>query len=284
MRSTNITSTRSIAAFLLLAAGLALADAPVWDIARMKAHCAGCKADLDWASTECPKCHAKVEWASPKFPPTPEGSVRLFLFGIAMHDAGLVGSSLRDSEDAELLTRGEAPSADEITKKVLPALAAAGARCDLSTKTCMSTNVKVFGKPFRLFLYTTGSDWRVEAGPVATYRHDVWKEECQKRLLAFGKAYAAYKTKNKKAPTERGKDLVLLLAKEAGVEAGCSSACPADGKSTNYEAFEGGDIDSLPATRWIVWDAASNHAKMRFCLRADGKVECVTEEDFNKRK
>lgn len=272
-----------VAAFLLLAAGLALADAPVWDIAHMKAHCAGCKADLDWAATECPKCHAKVEWAGPKFPDTPEGMVRLLLFGIAMHDQNAVSGAIRDTDDAEILARGEAPSAEDM-KKILPTLAAAGGHCELSTKISQCANVKLFGKSFRLDVFNMNNSWRVEAGPVATQRHDVWKQECQKRLLTLGKAYAAYKTKNKKAPIERGKDLVLLLAKEAGVDAVCSCGCAADGKATNYEGIEGVDLETVPAARWIVWDAGSNHNKMRFCLRGDGKVECVTEDEFNKRK
>ncbi|GEM_PF-5722094 len=274
---------------LVLAVGAAFAEEVVWDMQRLKPHCSGCKADLSWQAAECAKCQAKIDWAPPKFPDSPEGVCRRFLLGVAAHDPNLISDSVTDQSHAEVLARGEAPNAEEMSTKVLSSVAATSLRVELATKDRRKCAFKLFGKAITLPIWQANGAWRIEAALLVTHRRDVWKQECQKRLMALSKAWTGYKTRNKSAPTERGKELVLLLARESGQPAGevlvCSCGCAADGTQTNYEgAPEGTVLEKAPDSRLVLWDASGNHDRGRFALRADGKVEWMTEESFNQRK
>ncbi|MEK7867113.1 MAG: hypothetical protein AAB434_10555 [Planctomycetota bacterium] len=265
------------------------AEEVAWDLQRLKPHCSGCKADLSWQAGECAKCNAKIDWAPPKFPDSPEGVCRRFLLGVAAHDPNLIAASVTDQAHAEVLARGDAPSAEEMTARVLSSVAATSLRVELATKDRRKCAFKLFGKAITLPLWEANGAWRIEAALLVTHRKDQWKQECQKRLMTLAKAWTGYKSRNKKAPKERGKELVLLLAKESGQPAAdvlvCSCGCAADGAQTNYEgASEGTDLDKAPDSRLILWDASGNHDRGRFALRADGKVEWMTEESFGQRK
>lgn len=279
----------SAGAVLAFAAAGVTAEEVAWDVQRLKPHCSACKADLAWQAGECAKCQAKIEWASPKFPDTPEGVCRRFLLGVAAHDPNLIAESVTDQSHAEVLARGEAPSAEEMSSKVLSSVAATSLRVELATKDRRKCAFKLFGKAITLPLWQANGAWRIEAALLVTHRRDLWKQECQKRLTTLSKAWTGYKTRNKKAPTERGKELVLLLARESGQPLAevlvCSCGCTTDGTQTNYEGTpEGTDLEKAPDSRLVLWDASGNHDRGRFALRADGKVEWMTEESFNQRK
>lgn len=277
-------------ALLLIPTALAArAEDVVWDVQRLKARCSGCKADLGWQASECGKCLARIDWAPPKFPDSPDGVCRRFLLGVAAHDPNLIAASVTDQGHAEVLARGEPPSAEEMTSKVLPAVAATPLRVELATQDRRKCTFKLFGKAITLPLWEMNGAWRIEAALLVTHRKEVWKAECKKRLATLSKAWIGYKLRNKKAPTERGKELVLLLAKETGQPLGevlvCSCGCAADGTQTNYEgAPDGTDLDNAPDSRLVLWDASGNHDRGRFALRVDGKVEWMTEEAFGGRK
>lgn len=278
----------AVAAALAFVASAVWAEEVAWDLQRLKPHCSGCKTDLAWQASECARCQAKIDWSPPKFPDSPEGVCRRFLLGVAAHDPNLIAASVTDQGHAEVLARGEAPGAEEMTK-VLSSVAATPLRVELATKDRRKCAFKLFGKAISLPIWEANGAWRIEAALLVTHRKDLWKQECQKRLATLSKAWTGYKTRNKAVPTERGKDLVLLLAKESGQPPGevlvCSCGCAPDGSQTNYEgAPEGTDLEKAPDSRLVLWDASGNHDRGRFALRADGKVEWMTEESFHQRK